>query len=319
MASKKTSSVKKDGICKRDNESGIVYLRDGITAAFFLPTPLHEIVDPILSVFQKYIEIIPDQVLRWESVGANSEEWRPVSKTTISRCCSQLQPEAARKRDLTSFELKDGDLAGDASGYGITVIGNPLDPELLEEKNLVQIYFPIRFIEADQVDSFVDTIRNLAALLPFVSGYVSPGLQWAESFSEEAMQQARGIARRHPGYDVQDNVNGRSDIDNKVRGARWLTFLGPSLNEQLGGFETLSKAFDEPVTVEKLRHGIMIRAGKEPEIGDVNRKVDTPLLRQVANVLEPITLFGEEALIGLGFADPDEDDFLEQWERRFFD
>jgi len=104
-----------------------------------------------------------------------------------------------------------------------------------------------------------------------------------------------------------------------VRGARWLSFLGPTIIEQLGGFEALSKAFVDPVTIEKVGHGIMIRAGKEPEIGDVNRQVDTPLLREVAKILEPITLFREEALIGLDFADPDEDDFLEQWEHRFLD
>lgn len=318
MVMNTTSLVKKSSICKKDRESGIVYLRDGVTVSFFLPMPLHEIVKPISSVFMEYIKIIPDEVLRWESVGATSEEWRPISKTTISRCLLQLKPEAARKRNLTCFELMDGDKPGDAPGYGITIIGNPVDPELPKEKNLVQMYFPSSHIEADKVDGFVDTICNLASQLPYVSGYVSPGLHWAELFSGEAMQYARKIARRHPGYDVQDNTNGRSDINNMVRGARWLSFLGPMNIDQLGGFEALSKAFVDPITVDQVGHGAMIRAGKEPEIGDVKRQIDSPLLREVANFLKPITLFGEEALIGLDFADPDEDDFLEEWEHRFF-
>ena len=50
----------------------------------------------------------------------------------------------------------------------------------------------------------------------------------------------------------------------------------------------------------------------------MNKKIDTPYLRSVARVLEPVTLFRELALFNTAFADQDED-ILAKYERRFLD
>lgn len=307
--------IQKRKILKKDPRTGRIYLRDGITVAFFLPTPMHEIVGPLLAAFEEYLKMVPEDALRWESVGASSEEWKPINKTTLQRCRAQLKLEAVRKRKLTSFELADGDVGGDAPGYGILVIGNPIDPDTPDELSLMQMYLPIEVIEQEQVELFVEHIRTIAALLPYKLGYTSPALQWAELGMDKAIAQSRAIVARHPGYDIQLNETGRTWLGLRARGARWLNFLGPEIVDKLGGIEALKKTLKEPIVVEPIGHGIMIRAGEKPEIGDVPRKVGTPLLRSVAKVLEPVTAFEEIVLLG-SFANWDKD-FLEQWEHRF--
>lgn len=305
-------------ILKKDRDSGLVYLREGVTAAFFLPTPMDACAVELQAAFEAYLAMVPPGALKWAAVGSGSEEWKPVAKNTFDRCRAQLKPEAVRKRPITSFELTDGDQGGQAPGYGLLVIGNPFDPEVPDEKSLLQAHFPAEVLADANREAFVSQVRELAALLPFVSGYVSPGLHWAEIFKAQALKQARAVTRRHPGFDVQDNARARTYLGTHVRGARWLTFLGPELAGQLGGADALRGALPEDVSIETVGHGLMIRAGDAPEIGDASRKVDTPLLRAVAAALEPVTLFGELALYGSEFADQD-DDLLEAYERRFLD
>ncbi len=303
---------------ERNPDSGAVQLRDAVTVAFFLPMPLHEVIQGVLRAFESYLRAVPSHALRWASIGASSEEWKLISKTTIERCKRQLAPPAAEKRKLTSFELVDGETAADAPQYGFIAIGGPYDSSSPDERNLVQMHFPTHAIEPQNVDAFVDDIRHLAAMVPYVSGYASPGLQISELYQAQAFADARRLATRYAGYDVQCNKLGRIDIDTRVRGARWLTFLGNEITETLGGSVALRTVLPEPIAIEQVGSGLMIRAGKCPELGDTNRRVGTPLLSSVAHALEPVTLFNEPVLLATDFAEDDEE-FLQRWERRFLD
>jgi hypothetical protein len=299
----------------RKQKDGRIYLREAVTVAFFLSTPLHDFVHAVRAAFQLFLQAIPSDVLTWGLIGANSEAWTRISKTTLSRCLSQLEPARTRARPLTYFELGDGTLGGEAPGYGVIVVGSPGgDRELRDEVNLFQMSFPVEVIDSDTVEDFVGFCRRVAEALPYVSGYASPSLQWAMMYMSEAMDEARGIAMRHPGYDVQFNVNARLRLGNRVRGARWLTFLGPGAMEAVGGESRLRSSLSGEISVEQVGSGTMIRAGTMPELGDVNKGIGVPLLREVAAVLEPITAFQELVLLG-NFADNDEA-FFEAWERR---
>jgi hypothetical protein len=179
----------------------------------------------------------------------------------------------------------------------------------------MQLYYPSEVLNEDQAEKFVGDIRSIAALLPFTSGYASPALQWAEG-SDLAKRNSKAIIARHPGYDVQLNELGRKRLGLRVRGARWLSFLGSDITAKLGGMETLRHSLDDGITVEAVGKGIMIRAGELPEIGDKNQGVETPLLCSVARAIEPITAFQEIVLLSAFEQDAE---FLQKWERRFLD
>ena len=100
-------------IVRIDQASGYVYLRESVIVAFFLDPPIASSSSELLSAFDLFLSMVPDGALRWESIGASSEEWKPIDKSTLKRCRAQLSPQAAAKRRLTSFELADGERAGD--------------------------------------------------------------------------------------------------------------------------------------------------------------------------------------------------------------
>jgi hypothetical protein len=293
-----------------------VILRSGVTLAFFLPMPFGEVATAALETFERYLAGIPQGVLRWSAVGATTDEWKPLAKTTLGRCRALLTGDGPATRNLTAFTLTDGQEGGAAPGYSILVVGGKPSPRLLDELALIQMTFPSSVLAEDGIEKFVTFATHLAEPLPYVSGYGSPALVWSESDPTAGLRAAWGQAVRHAGYDVESNETGRLRLGVRVRGARWLTFLGPELLAKLGGLDAMKANLPVTVTLEPAGHGTLMRAGAVAEIGDRNRREETPLLRAVARVLEPVTQFEESMLLRSPFAAGHESEFLE-WERRF--
>ncbi|EXI64486.1 MAG: hypothetical protein AW08_03675 [Candidatus Accumulibacter adjunctus] len=302
-------------VLKTDDET--VLLRDGITAAFFLPPPLEATAAALQNAFDRYLAHVGLATLRWASVGAHAEEFRPLNAKSIERCRAMLSVEAARGRKLTAFRLLDGRTDGDAPEHGVSVIGNPIDAEEPLESNLLEFYFPSTTISTpESADVFVSLLLQLSEHLPIRYAYASPALHWAEVAESEGLLAARRVAARYPGFDVSFNEVTRSDLGANTRGARWLTWLGPELVGRVGGFDRISMLAAADIHAVKLDRGVLLRAGRVPEIGDCNRGIDTPHLRALAAFLEPVTLFEEPALLHTAFAD-EEPTRLREWERRF--
>jgi len=301
----------------RSDDEGTVLVRDGITLAYFMPPPLAATVDAVRTALDKYLLHVNPRTLRWASVGADAEEFRPLTPKAIERSRAMLTPESARKRDLTAFKLQDGDTDGDAPTNGVFVIGNPLDAREPRESNLVQFCFPSSMITSpESADSFVHLALELSAGLQVRYGYASPALQWAEVAESEALLSARRHALRYPGFDVSFNEVTRSDLGGQTRGARWLTWLGPELVRAVGGMAKIGELAKLDIYAVEVEGAVLLRAGRVPEIGDRNRGIGTPRLDALASLLHPVTLFQEPALLHSGFAD-DDPEVLERWELRF--
>lgn len=299
-------------------KSGITYLRTGIVVAFFLRKPLHENIEGVLQVFEMYLSAIPTDAIKWAGIGAGSEEWRPFTKNTFDKCRSAMVPSTVKKRAMTAIEIAGSDQAGDAPIYAFTLIGAKPDMDAPNEMDLVEMCFPSTFADPASVEKFVATLREMATKLNFVSGYASPALLYSEVGEGKAMVESRGLAMRYPGLDVQKNKLGCMDIDHRIRGARWVTFLGADILKKLGGQKKLRAVLSADISIDILLAGVMIRSGTEPELGDRNMQLDTPLLRSLAKALEPVTMFMEPVLLASYFADRDEA-MLTAWERRFLD
>ncbi|MGH8557103.1 MAG: type VI immunity family protein [Methylococcales bacterium] len=296
-------------------ETGNVYLRNGVTLAFFLDQFVHECSNAVTTIFDLFVENTPPNTLKWAVVSATSEEWREVDSTVMKRLRDSLAPVGARKRKYTAFRVND--FGNEAPQFSFTLSDRDKDEKQTNSLTLVQMTFPPGVTEKENADNLCGLIAKFAALLKPVSGYCSPSLLPADSRMSAAFSEMKSIALRYPGYDVAMNDMTQLVIGPQVRGARWITLLGTILLEMLGGIHALRNALPSEVEVHDIAGIVMIRAGRMPELGDKNRKLDTPLLRAVARILEPITLFQEVDLLSY-FAGFDED-LLQRWERRFLD
>jgi hypothetical protein len=190
---------------------------------------------------------------------------------------------------------------------------NDFSSELPDPVGAVEIWFPLDYMSPADVATFAQAIADE---LPYYSGYASPAITFGPlGNAYDAGAVIKGFAPKYPGFDLPFQEGVRYEVGDKAIGARWLTFLGPRLVSRLGGEEALVVAAPS-VEVSQVGHGILLRAGANPEIGDANRNIGTPLLRELARAIESVTVFDVESLKPL-FQD-DEDAFM-RWERRFLD
>ncbi|SFM81079.1 type VI immunity family protein [Variovorax sp. OV329] len=296
-----------------DPGTGRVLVRNGVTLALFLDREVHECSDALMQALDLYLASVPPDALQWAVVSATSEEWRELDASAMQRIRESMEPAGARKRKLTAFRVNDA--AGSAPQYGFLLAGRYRDKP--DSMTLVQMTFPIEAADEAQADATCELAGHMAALLAPVSGYCAPALLQADAQQTDAFERIRGLALRHPGYDVAMNDLTRLRLGRQVRGARWITFLDAPLVQAVGGTQALHQALPAGIEVGQAGSTTVIRGGRTPEMGDRNRRIDTPLLRAVAKVLEPITLFREAKML-LYLANFDED-LLDRWERRFLD
>lgn len=299
----------------RDQSSAEVVLRDGVILAFFLEPFVHQCSDALSAAFDKFTGMAPKKSLKWAVVSATSEEWRPYDAKAEKRIRDSLAPSGASKRRFTAFRVND--FGDEAPQYGFTLSDRDKEDEHGLSRTLVQMTFPPSVVQEGSAGLFVRVVEEFTSLLNPAYGYCSLGLLPSDARQTAAFAEMRAFAKRFPGYDVSVNDLAQLDIGSRTRGAKWITVLGPDLAERLGGLEALREHLPSEVSVSRAGNSIVVRAGTAPELGDVNKKVPTPLLRAVALVLEPVTLFGEVNLRSY-FANFD-DEFLRRWERRFLD
>jgi hypothetical protein len=91
--------------------------------------------------------------------------------------------------------------------------------------------------------------------------------------------------------------------------------LSTALIDELGGIDSLRDKLLDGVEIINRTHGVLLRAGRTPEIGDVNRNQTTPLLASVAHAIEAVTYFGDNSLLPFFGNDAARRD---RWERRFW-
>lgn len=288
----------------------------GYTGAFFLPAPIHALIEPLTGALDAYLAHVPPGTLRWQAIGAGTEDWRPVGAATRAKCADQLRPDAARKRDLTSIELRSGDGADEASQWAVTIIGNPRDDELPDESTLFEMTLPARTYDAEEAEAAARLFMALALALPYRSAYFSPALLWSPLLADDALTRARGIAMRLPGLDISHNVVARSFLGRRIRGARWITLLDGELTAAAGGIAVLRNTSGGSFDVVAFRDGVALRAGAAPALA-ARDQPGFGALQKMARALEAITATDEAALPATEFAPDDDDDFVGRWERRF--
>jgi len=297
------------------DENRTLLVRDGLLLVFFSRVPFPKMAAGADAILGEWLKLIPPNTIRWARVGANAEDISPADAKTISRCRGMLDPKKAEKKDITKFSLEGPEDTNPDFRFQVFGTKEVRQAGRLQETNVIEMYFPTEFLTEITSSRFVEFACTAAAAIPYDSGYCSVALNWVgEAMLRAAAAVMVPLALRHPGFDVHRNMFTRSILGGHCRGPGWLTFLSKTIANTLGGEESLRARLDPAVTVIPAGEGFAIRAGDTPEIGDVNRQEDVPLLRSVARAIEPVT-FASDTLVEAGIFRGDSDKF-QRWTKR---
>lgn len=291
------------------NDDDNVFLRDSFILVFFCKKPFKDLAAAYGRAFEHWLETTPEEGRKWASVGANSADYKPLTPQRLAAARKQLEPAKAHTRELSAFEIGgpqqlNPDYFFECWGFR--------DPEN-DEASFLEIRLPRSPTTEAEVAAALALAKQVGAMLPYSSGYASPALTWGVEGQQMAFAEEVGkLAFRHPGYDVPESKSSCFRIGDKLRGTYWLNFIGPTVLKKLGGEKGLCSKLDASIGIEKVGDGLMLQAGPKPEVGDVNRKANLLLLRSLAKVLEPVTLFDDNSLDNNFIEDGDS----ERWKRR---
>jgi len=295
--------------------NGNCLARDNIVIAFFRKCPFADMVEGAKYCVDQYLQMIPTDVLHWSVIGASADTYKPLTEKSLARCRSMLTAVKARQKNI-HFRLLGHEKYG--PDYGVVLDGNkiPSNEGFLDQTNVIEMRFPREFLNENSEDAFVAIVTDLFENMPCDSGYASVSLCFGkESRYAEAGAQITPLALRSHGFDIPNNLSTGGFLGNHCRGARWLTMLSNELINELGGNDSLTEKLLDGVEIINTTHGVVLRAGRSPEIGDVNRNQTTPLLASVAHAIEAVTYFGDPSLRPLFGHDAEKQN---RWERRFW-
>lgn len=292
--------------------------RDGVVVVIFVRESHVSLAPAVGELFDAYLGLIGEDALQFVTA---SEEWKPLTPRRRAGARRRMSAAAAKGLPNEALEMKGGGSEDDVGTYGFYYYGAELsDDGSGRRASAVEMWFPSEAVEQRGLDAFAHDVVELASHVPFSSGYCSMAFNVEEAAWIDVMRNVTTpLAMRHPGMDLHMTDITMSFVGDDVRGAYWLTLVGPvalrSLRLDAAG---LRKALDDPaVTVHELSRGVAIRAGDELRPGDVNYGDLLPLTREVAAVLEPVTIVQERAAFGFITDDP-VTRFIE-WQRRHLD
>ena len=175
------------------------------------------------------------------------------------------------------------------------------------EGAIVHFGLPTRWIAEVGADAAVELFRSFVADFGFSTGTAGWGFQltWGRECEMKAMPLSIKAAKRFWGLNVR-NRNEESHLGGKLKTAHWLTFLGEAALDACGGIGA-AKELAPDVGVVEVGTGVILRAGKEPPEGDVNRQApDIEPLRRVNKFIRPVRIDAWRYGHNLFFIEPDD-------------
>lgn len=178
---------------------------------------------------------------------------------------------------------------------------------------------PHAYSGLEGANQFAALVTDWAGRLPFFHGYGGLALnQSAQAGTKQGNSKiVFALASRFPGFEVDDCGGTVLVAQEAIKGINWLTLLGDKFGNRLGGIASLRKKLSNEIELVPVpNRGLMIRAGKEPGTGDVNRGHQLPLYQEVSRALLPIRMVQHPALgpIEFGSFGPQG---TEAWLKRF--
>ncbi|MBM7116302.1 type VI immunity family protein [Archangium primigenium] len=258
----------------------LALVREGVSFSFYTRCAHEHLAPAVLRALELYLRTVGPQALSgyFDAEG----DWRELDTVGwLDIRQKLLNPRGAR------IELSRSPDA--LTGHAWRYQGRALDESAgaSEETRELSFSVPTEYLEQQGPHRVRDLALRIARTLPFDSGHAGMTLLFP-GWTPRNTPLLRDRFFRHPGLDIPEPTLARS-LGMKLKGAYWLTFLGPTVLAALGGEVGLRERLRDPGSSVESWDGAhaVVTLGEWPELGDSRTADGLPAYRALARVLEP--------------------------------
>ncbi|MBY5326120.1 type VI immunity family protein [Rhizobium leguminosarum] len=169
------------------------------------------------------------------------------------------------------------------------------DPMSPLGRSMICAYFPASFVAERGYGILLDLTKRWASSVELLHGGAGYSLLFEHGVFAGSNTVAETVLpplKRFPGLDFSDPLHFEVESDlgdgRQIKSINWLTVINNEIVGKLGGQGALAKELGETCPIHGINGGLIIQAGSEPQLGDVNRGLVLDDYRRVAKVLEPV-------------------------------
>lgn len=272
---------------ERRDSNNLRFLSLAFDIVLYTNLPLSEAADGVLYAYDRFLKLCPKERLKWYTT-ENMNSHKSVTPRALNMLRDWLTPDA-KKRDIIAIELKDGETYADTADYSFWVYGEERHYRSFSYRaNMIRLCFPAEYANRNHAE-LLQLTKDLCEHFPFRSGHAGYVLQTTGYAQEKSETAAWELAIRHLGVDIK-NENGDCVAIAKdgIKGVNWLTILDAELVEKIKTRPEFTQLTEDHVEVIPLSKGLLLKAGAEPAVGDVNRGANLPAYKRVYQAIAPL-------------------------------
>jgi len=225
-------------------------------------------------------------------------EWEDLEESTLRELRRGLSSRVLvqdRPRHLMFFRLADEPNCPEM-GFSYTEI----DPRRAERSAVLELTLPQEH-PPEELLSLATELGKIGPLHSLVGGYVG---RWNVLYQRDAFSLFYRWAQRYLGLDIQAPEEMAALTPEWLPGSNWLTMVSQRVaHAREFDLSTLRHGtWTQPVEVSAVGNAVLLRAGEQPTMGDLNRLAYPEAYAEVARRLDPLFVEEPSEFLGL-FAD----------------
>lgn len=272
-------------------QNGQVVCALGLTATLYIE---HGDRPEVREGMVRAYEAARQQMGRDFSWGADPDTSEPQEIATTSVGDVRGWPKTSFQRfdfQMLFTGAKDVD---DADAFAFTAVSREREEDQL---SYLSVSFPLAWAASHTPDEYLAWMHQLCELVGPSHGYAGLAVVAHPSgLSDDDAQAAYGLGRHFRGLELDFPSHHEPYLSARqlIKGINWLTIVGSSWEQRLGGRQALLQSLAPLVTCYEFQSmstsasGLLLRAGPAPLLGDLQPRESMPAYAHASRALTPI-------------------------------
>ena len=236
------------------------------------------------ALFDQLLSLFPQRDLLYK-MGMNDHQYKRADARGLRRIRSTL---GKLEQKGQSYLIKDTP-EFDAGQHSIDL---DLGSKQKMISDTVVVALPLESTESTALAQTRAIFEHIVSTFPFWAAVAAYGynMVWGNEFEQVAEPAMHKLGMRFHGPIIRNRAQEKHAVK-RLKSVGWLTFVDGELLAQAGGEAHITEQLDAQVSTKRIRDGLLLQAGPQPPLGDVNVGApDIAPMASVSRALSPVRL-----------------------------